>query len=402
MRDGWRRVALGEVARLDIEKVPVVAGQTYNIAGVLNAGQGMLSRDPIDGSETNYPALHRLRTDQLVMRKLTAWEGPITIVPEEYDGYVVSTEFPTFTLDQSQLLPGFMRLVCQQPEFWERMRDSSTGSVQRRKRTNPSQLMAIDIHLPPVAEQRRIVDVAIATEMAAERAVHLGRCGSEVYFALLRTAFDQHLTLTDSIRSLGEVSVSRLGKMLSAQAQTGLTRGLPYVRNADVQWDEIRLSDLNLMEFSAKEQEEFALRSGDVLVCEGGEVGRAAVVAADLEGIYFQKAIHRVRCGDQLLPRYLMHYLRHCSSSGGFADLATTMTIQHLTGEKLRRLQLPVPMLQDQQKVIEELDAANRLNSTASWTTVTTARLKSALLADLLSGAHEIPASYDARLERAS
>lgn len=136
MRDGWRLVQLGEVAYLDVEKVPVVSGTTYQIAGVLNAGQGMLRRDPIDGADTNYPALHRLRAGQLVMRKLTAWEGPITIVPEEYDGYVVSTEFPTFSLDPDALSPAFMNLLCQQPQFWERMRSASTGSVQRRKRVN--------------------------------------------------------------------------------------------------------------------------------------------------------------------------------------------------------------------------------------------------------------------------
>jgi type I restriction enzyme S subunit len=64
MRDGWRLVQLGEVATLDVEKVRVVPGTTYQIAGVLNAGQGMLRRDPIDGSDTNYPALHRLRAGQ--------------------------------------------------------------------------------------------------------------------------------------------------------------------------------------------------------------------------------------------------------------------------------------------------------------------------------------------------
>ena len=97
----------------------------------------MLKRDPIDGAETNYAVLHRLRADQLVMRKLTAWEGPITVVPPEFEGYLVSTEFPTFTLDRDQLLPEYMRIVCQQSDFWNQMQDRSTGTVQRRKRVSP-------------------------------------------------------------------------------------------------------------------------------------------------------------------------------------------------------------------------------------------------------------------------
>src|SRR5690348_6196599 len=110
MREGWPAVALSEVARLDVERVPVVPGQMYKVAGVLNAGQGMLERDPIDGSDTNYSVLHRLRVGQLVMRKLSAWEGPITVVPTEFDGHVASPEFPTFSLNEARLLPQSMRL----------------------------------------------------------------------------------------------------------------------------------------------------------------------------------------------------------------------------------------------------------------------------------------------------
>ena len=103
------------------------------------------------------------------MRKLTAWEGPITCVPTEYDGFFVSAEFPTFTLGPD-LLPSFMTLVCRHPDFWELMKGRSTGSVQRRKRVSPSELLAIEIDLPPVNEQRRIGDLMGAVDDAARAA----------------------------------------------------------------------------------------------------------------------------------------------------------------------------------------------------------------------------------------
>jgi type I restriction enzyme, S subunit len=83
MREGWRRLPLGKVAVLDIDRVTVESDHSYTVAGVLNAGNGLFPRETIGGSATNYPALYRLHTDQLVMRKLTAWEGPITTVGEE-------------------------------------------------------------------------------------------------------------------------------------------------------------------------------------------------------------------------------------------------------------------------------------------------------------------------------
>ncbi|SRR6266536_423592 len=148
MRDGWRSVAFGDVARVDIERERVSPEKEYPTAGVLNAGQGMFDRGILPGRVTNYSFLHRLRAGQVVMRKLTAWEGPVTVVPSEFDRFCVSTEFPTFTLNQEYILPEFMRLICQRPSFWLALKERSTGTVQRRKRVSPSALLTVPILLP--------------------------------------------------------------------------------------------------------------------------------------------------------------------------------------------------------------------------------------------------------------
>jgi len=64
---------LGEVMRLDIHRIPMMPATTYRLAGVLNAGQGLVAKGEFDGADT---AMNVLRVDQAVMRKLTAWEGP--------------------------------------------------------------------------------------------------------------------------------------------------------------------------------------------------------------------------------------------------------------------------------------------------------------------------------------
>jgi len=163
------------VATLDIERVSVEPHGEYPIVGVLNAGQGLFWRESIAGRDTTYKVLHRLKTGHLVYRKLTAWEGPITVVPPDFEGGFVSTEFPTFTLDESQILPEFMALLCQRPSFWREMRFRSTGTAERRNRLKPSELLAISIDLPPLAEQGRLVEVGRAVaraerELAALRA----------------------------------------------------------------------------------------------------------------------------------------------------------------------------------------------------------------------------------------
>ncbi len=166
--EGWRRVRLGDITKLDIDRVPVVPDAEYAIAGVTIAGRGLFWREVISGTSTTYPALHRLRTNQLVYRKLTAWEGPITVVPATFDGAFVSPEFPTFTLDDSRLLPNFMRLVCQSPSFHREMKARATGTAERRNHLKPADLLEISIELPPLEEQRRIAS-AFATALALEQ-----------------------------------------------------------------------------------------------------------------------------------------------------------------------------------------------------------------------------------------
>ena len=93
--------------------------------------------------------------------------------------------------------------------------------------------------------------------------------------------------------SVGAVAASRLGKMLDKAKNKGTPR--KYLRNINVRWFDFDLSDLLEMRFEDSELPEFALREGDVLICEGGEPGRAAVWDDREPDIYFQKAIHRVR-----------------------------------------------------------------------------------------------------------
>lgn len=151
-----RRVSLRDVAQLDIDKVTVEATATYRVAGVKIAGEGLFERESLGGSATKYPSLHRLRAGQLVYRKLTAWEGPITVVPAAFDGLFVSSEFPTFTLDESQVSGEFMRFVCTTAWFHLEMKGRATGTAERRNRLKPGDLLDIEVDLPSLAQQEHI------------------------------------------------------------------------------------------------------------------------------------------------------------------------------------------------------------------------------------------------------
>jgi type I restriction enzyme S subunit len=158
--------SLGDVMYLDIVRMPMEAGTTYHLAGVLNAGKGLVDKESFDGADTEYTAMNILRENQVVMRKLTAWEGPITVVPAEFDGFVASNEFPTFTLTDD-VSPRWMKHVCRTPRLWAEMQSRVVGTVQRRKRLNPDQLLSVTLPLPSRPEQEQAAEALDAMEEQA-------------------------------------------------------------------------------------------------------------------------------------------------------------------------------------------------------------------------------------------
>ncbi len=146
-------VQIGDLMRLDLDMRKVRDSDEYRILGVLNRGGGLIDKGLVLGSGTGYASLNRVKAGQLVMRKLTAWEGPISVIPVAFDGYYASAEFPTFSIDETKLLPEFMGHVCRAPFLWQQMKERVTGTVQRRKRLNPEQLLQVVIPLPRLEQQ---------------------------------------------------------------------------------------------------------------------------------------------------------------------------------------------------------------------------------------------------------
>ena len=150
-----------------------------------------------------------------------------------------------------------------------------------------------------------------------------------------------------------------LGKMLDVKRITG-EHLHPYIKNADVQWDSINFENLDEMDFSDEEKERYTICPGDLMVCEGGEIGKCAIVPDDIsKGIYDQKALHRVRkrCPDSGNIHFLCKVIYCMARNNCLNTSPEKATIAHLPGDALNQLRIPTPPILEQKQIAEHLNS---------------------------------------------
>lgn len=181
------------------------------------------------------------------------------------------------------------------------------------------------------------------------------------------------------------VGEQRLGKMLDAQKNRGELK--PYLRNTNVQWMRFELDDVKDMRVEEREVEELQLKTGDLLICEGGEPGRCAIWRDEVGEMYFQKAIHRVRPSDAVTSEYLALNLQIDCANGVLAGFFTGATIKHLTGKSLASYPVPIPPLAEQRRIVAKVEQlmalVDALETQLAASRATAANLLSALVTEL-------------------
>ena len=154
----------------------------------------------------------------------------------------------------------------------------------------------------------------------------------------------------DSLFAIGS------GKTMSPKARDGLSK-TPFLRTSNVFWDEIDLTELDYMEISADELRNKRLHPGDLLVCEGGEIGRSAIWSGQVETISFQNHLHRLRPHRaDVDPRFYVYFFQAAFTQLGiFEGAGNKTTIPNLSRNRLGALEVPHPPVREQVGIADAL-----------------------------------------------
>lgn len=284
--------------------------------------------------------------------------GRVVLFDLDDDGYSFSNFTSVIRVKQGDKVdPAYLHRVL----YWwyvsgvtELLQKRSTGI----RNLDFNTYKTLEVPFPPLAEQKRIVSILDQAFAALDRA----RAHAEVNLAdaenlFLRVAAE---SLDQIVRDSGTAAVGKiadhcLGKMLDRKKNKGVMR--PYLRNLNVRWFNVDTLDVLEMRIEDHEAERYEVRKGDLLICEGGYPGRAAIYDSD-DTIYFQKALHRVRFKDPNLSKVLMYWLYVEDRLGRLKSHFSGTGISHFTGKALAAYQMPVAAEDVTSNVVSRIDSS--------------------------------------------
>lgn len=189
----------------------------------------------------------------------------------------------------------------------------------------------------------------------------------------------------------GDICIAQLGKTLDKVKNKG--DEVPYLCSINVNWGKIDLEKVKTLKLEESEKQKYLLEKGDLLICEGGDVGRSAIWNLD-EIMYYQNALHRVRFFLNLNQKYFYYVLFQYKNLGFLDAVSKGMTIKHLVQGALLNLAIPLPPLAVQNAIVAKLEQVlplvdayeNALLQKEELKSVLPDKIKKAILQEAITG----------------
>ena len=214
MNGDWKVTRLGDVLRSVSRPVRLSPESTYRLVGAHWYAKGLYVKEQKNGGEIQAKTLFEVKKGDFVYNRLFAWKGSFAVATTDVDGCFVSNEFPCFapldTVDSR-----FLWFYFSRSSAWSEALGLSSGSTPTsRNRLKEEQFLNMEIRLPPIDEQRRIVlriaDVAAKIKESQKlREENLG--ASSTLFTSLHVSLSGQRT-----RSLGDILMLDERRVLSA------------------------------------------------------------------------------------------------------------------------------------------------------------------------------------------
>lgn len=359
MSKAWPKIRLGEVLRRSEETIQVQPDISYRQITVKLWGKGVVLRGILTGAEIAAPRQMVARRGQFILSRIDARNGALGIVPDELDDAIVSNDFPVFNVVADRLLPSYLGWMCKTESFIEECKRSSEGTTNR-VRLQEKSFLARGIALPPLAEQRHIVarieelaaqirEALVLRHESVEEAKVLWAQGASVIF--------DRAVETHPIRRLAEMVSIRGGGTPSKSDPFYWNGSIPWITPKDMKVRELRDAIDHISDRATRETAAKIIKAGAVLVVVRGMILAHTFPSAVLRApAAINQDMKALLPSKELLPEYLCALFWAFNSRILQSVEKSTHDTRKFETEKLLDTEIPVPPVNEQRRVVAELD----------------------------------------------
>lgn len=190
-----------------------------------------------------------------------------------------------------------------------------------------------------------------------------------------------------NVSKIGDIFEIQQGKQLSAKESKEGKIKRPFLRTANVFWGNVDIPTLDYMYFTEKELEKLKLRANDILVCEGGDVGRTALWRGELADCLYQNHLYRLRpFHTNYFPIFFVYWMRFAIlTKKMYIQSANRTTIPNLSSSRLKEFVIPVPQFPEQQNIAYVLSTMQKAQQSAERVINSLKELKKSLMKHLFT-----------------
>jgi type I restriction enzyme S subunit len=373
---GWRQVALRSVCEPTRIWNPIREPRDefwyVDVSAVERESLSIQSPQLVKAAQAPSRARKIIQTGDAIFATVRPTLRRIAFVAEKFNNQIASTAFCIVRANRQEAVPHFLYYALQTEFFNEEIAKFQSGASYPA--VNDKDVLNQMIGVPPKPEQEKIASALLKIQRSVEAEAKLVATAHELKQSAMHQLFTHGLRNEPQKETdIGQIPKSwdvipfakayetQLGKMLSPKAHiSGSPK--PYLRNKNVQWGFIDMSDIAKMDFDQKEMSKFRLETGDLLICEGGVIGRAAIWRGELKDCFFQKALHRVRPIDaKATNEFLAYWLMYAFEVAKVYRFGgASSTIEHLPATQLKRIPIPNPLLDEQNEIAAILQTIDR------------------------------------------
>ena len=402
MPNAWKLVRMGDYCRKP--DYGYTASATQELTGIrflritdIQAGGVKWDIVPYCVCDSRTLKSNKLLADDIVIARIGATTGKAYLIQDCPEAVFASYLIRVRT--NPELEANFLYYYFQSEQYWKQINENKGGRLKGG--VNIPVLQNLLLPLPPLPEQHAIATILHAIQKARDSRRSELTLERERKAALMEDLFTcglhgepcKQTEIGLMPQSWDIVPISELFDLQQGQSVSAARRDgdnmIPFLRTVNVLWGRLDLSRLDTMHFTCISVGKLRLRAGDLLLCEGGEIGRTAIWNGEIETCCCQNHVHRLRARPQtpVCPQFYSYWMQTAFlQRDAYKGCGNRTTIPNLSSSAVKAFAVPFPLLTEQKDIAEVLTACDQKIAALEAESALHNELFRALLEELMSG----------------